>query len=123
MTTRDQVHKWFFYALGLVPIWVLDAFVLNRIAPFGVIPMLLPLAVAAVAVLEGAYAGTLIEQCGLRGFRIGDACVSEKHCGFIVNLGNASCKDIETLIEKVQQTVFEKTGYKLEPEVRKVGDA
>ena len=50
MTTRDQVHKWFFYALGLVPIWVLDAFVLNRIAPFGVIPMLLPLAVAAVAV-------------------------------------------------------------------------
>ena len=49
MTTRDQVHKWFFYALGLVPIWVLDAFVLNRIAPFGVIPMLLPLAVAAVA--------------------------------------------------------------------------
>ena len=58
MTTRDQVHKWFFYALGLVPIWVLDAFVLNRIAPFGVIPMLLPLAVAAVAVLEGAYAGT-----------------------------------------------------------------
>jgi len=51
VTTRDQVHKWFFYALGLVPIWVLDAFVLNRIAPFGVIPMLLPLAVAAVAVL------------------------------------------------------------------------
>ena len=50
MTTRDQVHKWFFYALGLIPIWVLDAFVLNRIAPFGVIPMLLPLAVAAVAV-------------------------------------------------------------------------
>ena len=71
---------------------------------------------------EGAYAGTLIEQCGLRGFRIGDACVSEKHCGFIVNLGNASCKDIETLIAKVQQTVFEKTGYKLEPEVRKVGE-
>ena len=47
-----------FLRLGLVPIWVLDAFVLNRIAPFGVIPMLLPLAVAAVAVLEGAYAGT-----------------------------------------------------------------
>ena len=58
MTTRDQVHKWFFYALGLVPIWVLDAFVLNRIAPFGVIPMLRPRAVAAVAGLEGAYAGT-----------------------------------------------------------------
>ena len=57
VTTRDQIHKWFFYALGLFPVWVLDAFVLNRIAPFGVIPMLLPLAVVSVAVLEGAYAG------------------------------------------------------------------
>ena len=57
MTTRDQIHKWLFYALGLFPIWVLDAFILNRIAPFGIIPMLLPLAVVAVAVLEGAYAG------------------------------------------------------------------
>ena len=57
MTTRDQVHKWFFYALGLFPVWVLDAYVLNRLPVFGVIPMLLPLAAAAVAVLEGAYAG------------------------------------------------------------------
>lgn len=71
---------------------------------------------------EGAYAGTLIEQCGLKGSRVGDACVSEKHCGFIVNLGNASCKDIEALIARVQQTVFEKTGFKLQPEVRKLGD-
>ena len=57
MTTRDQVHKWFFYALGLFLVWVLDAYVLNRITFFGVIPMLLPLAVVSVAVLEGAYAG------------------------------------------------------------------
>lgn len=57
MTTRDQIHKWLFYALGLFPIWVLDAFILNRIAPFGIIPMLLPLAVVAVAVLEGASGG------------------------------------------------------------------
>ena len=57
MTTRDQVHKWFFYALGLFPVWVLDAYVLNRLPVFGVIPLLLPLAVVAVAVLEGAYAG------------------------------------------------------------------
>ena len=57
MTTRDQIHKWLFYALGLLPVWVLDAFVLNRLTFFGVIPLLLPLAVAAVAVLEGAQAG------------------------------------------------------------------
>lgn len=57
MTTRDQIHKWFFYALGLFPVWVLDAFVLNRLTFFGVIPLLLPLAVVSVAVLEGAYAG------------------------------------------------------------------
>ena len=57
MTTRDQVHKWFFYALGLFLVWVLDAYVLNRITFFGIIPMLLPLAVVSVAVLEGAYAG------------------------------------------------------------------
>ena len=57
MTTRDQVHKWFFYALGLLPVWVLDAFVLNRLTFFGIIPLLLPLAVVSVAVLEGAYAG------------------------------------------------------------------
>ena len=58
MTRRDQIHKWFFYALGLFPIWVLDAYILNRLPVFGIIPMLLPLAVVSVAVLEGAYAGT-----------------------------------------------------------------
>ena len=57
MTRRDQLHKWFFYALGLFLVWVLDAYVLNRLTLFGVIPMLLPLAVVSVAVLEGAYAG------------------------------------------------------------------
>ena len=57
MTTRDQIHKWLFYALGLLPVWVLDAFVLNRLTFFGIIPLLLPLAVVSVAVLEGAYAG------------------------------------------------------------------
>lgn len=57
MTRRDQIHKWFFYALALVPVWLLDEFILNRIPLFGVIPMLLPLAVVAVAVLEGSVAG------------------------------------------------------------------
>ena len=59
MTRRDLIHKWFVYALGLLPVWVLDAYILPRYPLFGaVVPMLLPLAAAAVAVLEGAYAGT-----------------------------------------------------------------
>ena len=57
MTRRDQIHKWFFYALALIPVWLVDEFVLNRIPLFGVIPMLLPLAVVAVAVLEGSVPG------------------------------------------------------------------
>ena len=59
MTRRDLIQKWLTYALGLLPVWVLDAYILPRYPLFGaVVPMLLPLAAAAVAVLEGAYAGT-----------------------------------------------------------------
>ena len=57
MTRRDQLFKWAVYALGLLPIWVLDAFVLSRYPLFGVTPILLPVAAAAVAVLEGAAGG------------------------------------------------------------------
>ena len=67
---------------------------------------------------EGSYASLLIEQCGLKGFHVGDAEVSTKHSGFVINKGNASCKEIIELIEKVKEIVFEKTGYKLESEVR-----
>ena len=58
MTRRDMIHKWSVYALGLLPVWLLDAYILPRFPLWGVIPMLLPSAVVAVAVLEGAYAGT-----------------------------------------------------------------
>ena len=58
MTRRDLIHKWLFYALGLLPVWLLDAYILPRYPLWGTVPMLLPLAVAAVSVLEGAYAGT-----------------------------------------------------------------
>ena len=58
MTRRDLIHKWLFYALGLLPVWLLDAYILPRYPLFGVTPTLLPLAVSAVAVLEGSYAGT-----------------------------------------------------------------
>ncbi len=65
----------------------------------------------------GYFAGALIEQCGLKGYRVGDAAVSEKHAGFTVNLGNASCSDVLTLIENVKNKVKEVTGVTLEPEV------
>lgn len=69
---------------------------------------------------EGAFAGALIEQCGLRGYRRGGAAVSEKHCGFVVNLGGASCADVLALCEEVRTIVREKTGYTLENEIRVV---
>ena len=58
MTRRNFIRKWTVYALGLLPIWLLDAYILPRMPLWGTVPMLLPLAVAAVAVLEGAYSGT-----------------------------------------------------------------
>jgi len=58
MTRRDLIRKWLTYGLGLLPVWLLDAYILPRWPVFGISPMLLPLTVAAVAVLEGAYAGT-----------------------------------------------------------------
>lgn len=70
----------------------------------------------------GHYAGELIERCGLKGYGIGDAMVSEKHAGFIINTGNASVKDILDVICHVQKTVYENTGVKLETEVKIVGN-
>ena len=58
MTRRDLIQKWLTYGLGLLPVWLADAYILPRYPLWGVTPMLLPLAAAAVAVLEGAYAGT-----------------------------------------------------------------
>ena len=70
---------------------------------------------------QGNYAGALIEQAGLRGYRVGDAQVSEKHCGFVVNLGNATAGDVRNLIQDVQEIVYEGSGIWLEPEVRMLG--
>lgn len=69
----------------------------------------------------GHFAGKLIEDAGLCGYRIGDAQVAEKHCGFIINRGHATAADIRRLIEDVQQRVKEQSGVELEPEVRMVG--
>ncbi len=67
---------------------------------------------------EGSYASMLVDQCGLKGYRVGDAQVSEKHAGFVVNLGNASCDDVLTLCKNVSDIVYDKTGYRLELEVK-----
>ena len=67
---------------------------------------------------EGHFAGTLIEQCGLKGLGVGGAQVSEKHAGFLINRGGATCADIKELIRQVQEAVLEKTGVRLEPEVK-----
>lgn len=67
---------------------------------------------------EGYFAGKLIEDAGLRGYRVGDAQVSEKHCGFVVNRGKATCAEVLQLIEDVQKEVKEQFGVQLEPEVR-----
>ena len=67
---------------------------------------------------EGSYASLLIDECGLKGYSVGDAQVSEKHAGFVINRGNASCIDVVKLMSDVKEIVFEKTGYVLEPEVK-----
>ncbi len=66
---------------------------------------------------EGAYAGALIEQCGLKGHSHGGAQVSEKHAGFIINKSNANANDVKNLIREVQTKVFDETGYNLECEL------
>ena len=71
---------------------------------------------------EGLFAAKLIDDCGLRGLQIGGAQVSEKHAGFIVNLGDATAKDILALMDEVTKRVRDKTGVTLEPEVRILGE-
>jgi len=72
---------------------------------------------------EGYFAGGLIEQCGLKGCTIGGAQVSEKHAGFIVNIGGATARDITDLIAHIQRVVREQTGVSLETEARIIGEA
>ena len=69
---------------------------------------------------EGYFAGKLIDDAGLRGFRLGGAAVSQKHCGFVINYDNASSDDIKKLIEHIKKEVCEKFGVKLECEVRMI---
>ena len=70
----------------------------------------------------GNFAGPLIEQAGLKGYRIGDAQVSELHAGFIINLGHATASDVLQLIQYIQSTVLRQSGIWLEPEIQIIGE-
>lgn len=85
-------------------------------------PLTLPSAGSVFKRPEGYYAGTLIQEAGLKGVRIGDAQVSEKHAGFIVNLGQATAEDVLALITLIRDEVRRKFGVNLEPELRVVGE-
>ena len=71
---------------------------------------------------EGYFAGKLIEDAGLRGFRVGNAQVSEKHCGFVINLGGATAREVSELMESVVRKVEAASGVRLEPEVKRIGE-
>ena len=81
-------------------------------------PLDLPSAGSAFKRPVGGYAAALIDQTGLRGFRVGGAAVSEKHAGFVVNLGGATAADVQELLQAVSDKVYDRTGIRLEPEVR-----
>ena len=81
-------------------------------------PLDLPSAGSAFKRPVGGYAAALIDQAGLRGFQVGGAAISTKHCGFAVNLGGATAADVQELLRQVSEIVFEKSGIRLEPEVR-----
>lgn len=71
---------------------------------------------------EGYFAGKLIQDAGLRGFQVGGAQVSEKHCGFVINKGDATAADIVELMRQVSEKVFQEFGVTLEPEVKRLGE-
>lgn len=85
-------------------------------------PLNLPSAGSTFKRPEGYFAGALIEQAGLKGLRVGGACVSEKHAGFVVNDRGATARDVLDLIRLVQARVLEHSGVRLETEVRILGE-
>ena len=81
-------------------------------------PLDLPSAGSAFKRPVGGYAAALIDQSGLKGYRVGGAAVSEKHAGFIVNMGGATADEVKRLLQDVSHKVFDNTGIFLEPEIR-----
>ena len=85
-------------------------------------PLEYPSAGSAFKRPEGYFAGKLIQDAGLRGYRVGGAEVSEKHCGFVINKGDATAADVLQLIEDVKAKVQEEFQVELEPEVKMIGE-
>jgi len=81
-------------------------------------PLDLPSAGSAFKRPVGGYAAALIQETGLKGFRVGDAAISDKHAGFAVNFGRATAEDVKSLLNQVSDRVYDKTGIRLEPEIR-----
>ena len=81
-------------------------------------PLDLPSAGSAFKRPVGGYAAALIDQAGLKGFQVGGAAVSQKHAGFVVNLGGATAADVKNLLAQVAEKVYAASGIRLEPEVR-----
>ena len=81
-------------------------------------PLDLPSAGSAFKRPVGGYAAALIDQAGLKGYSVGGAAISTKHAGFAVNLGGATAQDVKNLLQQVSDIVYEKSGIRLEPEVR-----
>ena len=81
-------------------------------------PLDLPSAGSAFKRPAGGYAAAMIDGAGLKGYRVGGAQVSEKHAGFVVNLGFATASDVKKLLEDVQKAVYDRTGILLEPEIK-----
>jgi len=81
-------------------------------------PLDLPSAGSAFKRPVGGYAAALIDQAGLKGYRVGDAAISEKHAGFAVNLGSATARDVRQLLQQVSDRVFDNSGIRIEPEIR-----
>lgn len=81
-------------------------------------PLELPSAGSAFKRPAGGYAAALIQEAGLKGFRVGDAAISEKHAGFAVNLGSATAEEVKSLLKQVSDRVYDGTGIRLEPEIR-----
>ncbi|MBP1578003.1 MAG: UDP-N-acetylmuramate dehydrogenase, partial [Oscillospiraceae bacterium] len=84
-------------------------------------PLEWPSAGSAFKRPKNGFAAAMIDECGLKGFTIGGAQVSEKHAGFVINRGGATCEDVLNLLDAVKEKVFEKTGVMLEAEIKKLG--
>ena len=81
-------------------------------------PLDVPSAGSAFKRPKGGYAAALIEEAGLKGYQVGGAAISAKHAGFAVNLGGATAADVKALLSQVSEQVYQKSGIRLEPEVR-----